>query len=793
MKAFTLLLKRSWQIFIPLIGSVCMSYLAYAIEPVATIGQPIPVQHAFLNNDTILRVVPTHIQIVDANTGNVVDNFGNLTYSSDVVFSPSGSHLAVQNYSRNSGGYTISIWDVNAREQVTAWEFEDDFQTAAFSPIQPLLATSIDDEIYLWNWHTGELVGTMVGERRPWERCNYRTDPNGKRVKTACSFNQRDHDVVFSPDGKRLLVASKRPDIELWDVETRELVGHIEGHVGSWVNGVAVSPDGKYIASYDSQPGSVYLWNIESRQLLWKAQIGFTRITDLAFSPNSQHLFVTTNMVGWRRSGTNPWEGWDVKIRVWDVNSGQQIDMFETEFKGLKTISISPNGKKALLLYVDAEIQWDIENKRIHQMWTDFVAERHYTGYNDVELSPDGKTVIAISHYFIKSWDVTSQQMRLLVSAEDYEFSALTISPDSQKFAVGKEPFVEIRDIQTGEVETQFPHYFTLPEKITFSSSGRLLAVVDHWGKMAILNVESPEKEQRLTTPMRLTRPGGIYQIGFSENEEYVASFGKTRIDNNNYTPCILLWKREADTYVFQYAWEGVFDSSPAFMTDADGSTVVAGNGKNGIHIWKLLPDKPQLLTTLNAEGPMQFSPEGRYLFGNFYSNQDDYFQIWDWRTSRLIKHPFSIPSYVSLSQDGSVLMSRDYNGTDQCLIYDVKKLISLLPYPVEPRGKKFVTLGQIKKNQLLQNFPNPFNPETWIPFRLADESHVKIRIYTPTGKLVRSLSPGLMSAGDYSSQTEAVHWDGRNDNGEPVSSGIYLYTINAGDFSATRKMLIRK
>ena len=792
MKTRTSCFKQNLQVFMALICLICMPYVTFAIEPVATIGQQHPLQHAFLNNDTILRVVPTHIQIVDANTGNVVDNFGNLTYSSDVVFSPSGSHLAVQDYSGNSGGYTISIWDVNARERVTAWEFEDNFQTAAFSPIQPLLATSVDEDIYLWNWHTGELVGTMVGERRPWERCNYHTDPNGKRVKTACSSKQRNHDVVFSPDGKLLLVASKRPDIELWDVETRELVGHIEGHVGSWVNGVAVSPDGKYIASYDSQPGSVYLWNIESGQLLWKAEIGFTRITDLAFSPNSQHLYVTTNMVGWSRSGTNPWEGWDVKIRVWEVNSGQQIDRFETEFKGLKTISISPDGKKALLLYVDAEILWDIENKRIHQMWTDFVAEWPYTRPNGVTLSPDGKTVIAISDYFIKSWDVTAQQMRLLVSAEDYEFSALTISPDSQKFAVGKEPFIEIRDIQTGEVETQFPHYFTLPEKITFSSSGRLLAVVDHWGKMAILNVESPEKEQRLTTPMRLTLPGGTYQIGFSENEEYVASFGKTRIDNNNDTPWILLWKRVADTYVFQYAWEGTFDSSPAFMTNADGSTVLAGIGENGIHVWKLLADNPLLLTTLNAEGPVQFSSDGRYLFTNFYSKQDDYFQIWDWRTSRPIKHSFSIPSYISLSKDGSVLMSRDYD-TDQYLIYDVKKLISLLPYPVEPKGKQFVTLGQIKKNQLLQNFPNPFNPETWIPFRLAYKSDVTIRIYTPTGQLVRSLLPGIMSAGDYSSQSQAVHWDGRNDNGEPVSSGIYLYTINAGDFSATRKMLIRK
>lgn len=61
------------------------------------------------------------------------------------------------------------------------------------------------------------------------------------------------------------------------------------------------------------------------------------------------------------------------------------------------------------------------------------------------------------------------------------------------------------------------------------------------------------------------------------------------------------------------------------------------------------------------------------------------------------------------------------------------------------------------------------------------------------TGELVRSLLQGKMSAGDYTSRSKAVYWDGRNENGEKVSSGVYLYTINAGEFSATRKMLIQK
>ena len=114
-------------------------------------------------------------------------------------------------------------------------------------------------------------------------------------------------------------------------------------------------------------------------------------------------------------------------------------------------------------------------------------------------------------------------------------------------------------------------------------------------------------------------------------------------------------------------------------------------------------------------------------------------------------------------------------------------------PVVVEPRGRQLAQWGDIKRNALLQNFPNPFNPETWIPFRLADESDVTIQIYNSTGRLVRRLSPGVMPAGDYFSQSQAVYWNGRNQTGESVSSGVYLYTIQAGNFSATRKMLIRK
>ena len=93
----------------------------------------------------------------------------------------------------------------------------------------------------------------------------------------------------------------------------------------------------------------------------------------------------------------------------------------------------------------------------------------------------------------------------------------------------------------------------------------------------------------------------------------------------------------------------------------------------------------------------------------------------------------------------------------------------------------------------LLPNYPNPFNPETWIPYQLAKPADVSVSIYAADGKLVRTLALGHKRAGVYHDKSRAVYWDGKNGQGEPVASGIYFYTLNAGKFSATKKMLIQR
>ena len=119
---------------------------------------------------------------------------------------------------------------------------------------------------------------------------------------------------------------------------------------------------------------------------------------------------------------------------------------------------------------------------------------------------------------------------------------------------------------------------------------------------------------------------------------------------------------------------------------------------------------------------------------------------------------------------------------------------------PTDPRTRRGVLfLGQLlaallpSKTTLLANYPNPFNPETWIPYQLAKPADVNVFIYATDGTLVRTLALGHQATGVYQNRGRAAYWDGRNAFGEPVASGVYFYTLTAGEFIATRRMLILK
>lgn len=265
------LLKRSVQVHIVLISLAFFPCFVLAVEPIGMIGQPFPEQHAFLSNEAIVRVVPTHIQIIDANTGAVIDEFGERTSISDVVFSPTASHLAILNHSVDPRATTLIIWDVKARQQIYEWKFGQYVSKVAFSPTDAVLATALIDGIYLWNWQTGAFIGKIVPENT---------------ISTRV--------IVFSADGRHLITALTHLDIELWDIKTLRSEEHFVGYRGDKVKDIVMSPDGTVMAMFKNNPNSVHVLDMQTRHLLWQERNGLKRISNIVFSPDSQYLYIAT-------------------------------------------------------------------------------------------------------------------------------------------------------------------------------------------------------------------------------------------------------------------------------------------------------------------------------------------------------------------------------------------------------------------------------------------------------------------------------------------------------------------
>ena len=161
---------------------------------------------------------------------------------------------------------------------------------------------------------------------------------------------------------------------------------------------------------------------------------------------------------------------------------------------------------------------------------------------------------------------------------------------------------------------------------------------------------------------------------------------------------------------------------------------------------------------------------------------------------------------------DGYNMTFVDLTDAHAARVGDVLEISADSPNPligVQP-VRHIVTVDDVKSNriqleeliayeipaetELLRNYPNPFNPETWIPYRLAQDADVSLTIYDTSGTLVRSIDIGHQTAAVYDTKAKAIYWDGRNRFGEQVASGLYFYHLSAGDdFSGTRRMVILK
>ena len=253
-------------------------------------------------------------------------------------------------------------------------------------------------------------------------------------------------------------------------------------------------------------------------------------------------------------------------------------------------------------------------------------------------------------------------------------------------------------------------------------------------------------------------------------------------------------WGNKTDSYITS-RWDPI--DKIAITTryrsnNNDATRLAALDSGNVIHVWSYTGN--HLFTFNRSEGYaahddiLEFTPNGELLVTAY----DHDVRFWD-VSQKALDHSFRIPDShlpsdesiesLAFSDDGKLMAIGGSDGTVHIYEWTGGSAPVAPPKETEPA----------QPTALLENYPNPFNPETWIPYQLSEAAEVTVTIHASDGKLVRTLELGQVPAGVYSEKDRAAYWDGQNEQGEPVASGVYFYTLKAGEFSATQKMVIRK
>ena len=274
-------------------------------------------------------------------------------------------------------------------------------------------------------------------------------------------------------------------------------------------------------------------------------------------------------------------------------------------------------------------------------------------------------------------------------------------------------------------------------------------------------------------------------------------SLDGTTVASGSLDKTVRLW--DVSTVTLKSEFTGHADIVRSTSFSVDGSLLASGSDDGTVLLWDLAPTPPEpqrLAADVNGDESVNIQDlvAVAAAFGETGEtaadvNQDGSVNIQDLVAvaAAFGEMAAGAPAAAHLASLSPKTVQQWLSAAEQLQLTDV-----ISRRGIQVLAQLLVALTPTK-TALLANYPNPFNPETWIPYQLAQPADVTVSIYAVDGALVRTLSLGHKATGIYQSRSRAAYWDGKNEVGESVASGVYFYTLTAGDFTATRKMLIRK
>lgn len=696
----------------------------------------------------------------------------------EVAFSPDGELLA-------TAGVDVKLWEVSTQNEITTLQHNEWVWALAFSPDRELLATGDNQgRVKVWNIQEREVIAQLEGDT--------------VRVDT----------LVFSPDGRTLASAGYHGLIKLWEtVSDWALLGTLQNRGTAYT--LDFSPDGKALAS--TGHAAVTLWSVESGEEITTLTGHSAWAFGVAFSPDGKTL----------ASG-----GDDGVVRVQNIESYLQT-LQRREM--VRLIYFLPINRTA---QADIDAKLDTLIRDVQQFYAEEM-QRHGFGRKTFTFETDatGKAVVhhvngrfTDRHYDRGTFD------KIIEEIED-------------RFDVSKNLYLISVDTGSEKIDVQWCGqggiYGTTGGRAVVPASGNCF--------VGTSGVDTAAHELGHAFGLQHDFRNDAYLMSYGDNRDrlsYCAAewlnvhryFNTTQTAFNEPTTMTMLTPIALPANTIRFRFE---------VTDADGLhqaqlmiPTLQGDPTDGIklqgcHALNTETAWIEFATTEFTAGPTAavelhvIDVNGRFAQEIYTIRRNDMARvdvnndgIVDVEDLVIVASKFGSSAVRGAFPNPDVNNDGVVNRADLLLVADVLEPAEDTPAaPALTDGtlQRWILIAKKRKTNdiafqrgiavlerllaplhpvetvLLPNYPNPFNPETWIPYQLATPADVNISIYAAGGQLVRVLALGHRSVGIYESRSRAAYWDGRNEFDEKVASGLYFYTLTAGDFSATRKMLIRK
>ena len=537
-------------------------------------------------------------------------------------------------------------------------------------------------------------------------------------------------------------------------------------------NSIAFSPDGKYLAAGSSneqgiatERGIATIWKMEDGEKFRRLDHG-DWVYAVAFSPNGKY-FATGGEDELRYS----YEG---KVVLWDMKSGAKVRSLNHNNE-VESVVFSPN--------------------------------RNYLATGSLRYSYEGRVIL---------WDVDSGRnvWHRTYRANTRTINALTFTPNGSYLATGnvrrysyEVDNATLWQVNNGNAVSHFEHQNGVYD-VAFSPDAEYLATGND-GSVTFWEVSSARRIRHVEMPDRRAAV-----VTFSPDGKFLAVLAVRKIKEKNY--CYINFFRVGteditfETVIPRVKSLFVGNKVRGLAWHPSGNFISDGERVYRTLLEPIITDmvaKPlETRRDVNRDGVVDVddlvlvaSNFGKSFEADANPNPDvnldgivdraDIIEIiisLESAPGAPSANSPTIPTLTIESLQRWIESAKQRDNKDETFQKGIRVLEQLL---TTLRQAEIIPEATI----LLSNYPNPFNPETWIPYQLAAPADVTLTIYAIDGRVVRTLALGHQPIGIYQDKSQAVYWDGKNNLGEPVASGLYFYTLTAGDFTATRKMLIAK